>query len=142
MQRRRYLTTVATGLAGGVAGCVDRLPGGENEPSYPGGTLVVENAGDASVRVTVTATPDAFEATLDTDVAGGATVVRRAFVTGDPGDIATLEARLGETGDPISFQFLPAGSDDAPPEVARLTFENAVEASATWTATRGTPRSA
>lgn len=141
MQRRHYLTAVAAGVAGGVAGCIDRLPGGTDGPAYPGGTLVVENTGDATVGVTVTASPEAFQASLDTDVEGGATVVRRAFVTGEPGDIATLSARLGETGDPLSFQFLPAGSADAPPEVARLTFENAVEASATWTATRGTPRS-
>ncbi len=142
MQRRRYLATVGTCLAGtALSGCLDRLPGEGNDPRYPGGTLVVENTGDSVVRVSVTAEPAADDGALDASVAGGETVVRREFVIGEPGDAVTLEARLGSTGDPIAFEFLPAGGEgDAPPEVARLAFENAVEASATWTATAGTPR--
>jgi hypothetical protein len=81
---------------------------------------------------------DQYNASLDTAVAGGETIVRREFVTAEQGDIVTLEALLGETGESLSFQFLPEGSDDNPPEVAELTFENAVEASASWTATSGT----
>lgn len=122
-----------------LAGCAGVLSGGSSSPEYPGGTLVVENTGDNPVRVSVNTKLDQFDAALDTEVAGGETVVRREFVTAESGDIVTLEALLGETGERIRFQFLPAGGDeDAPPEVAQLTFESAVEASATWTATSGT----
>jgi hypothetical protein len=101
--------------------------------------VVVENTGDAPVEVSVETKPDEYDASLDTEVSGGETIVRREFVTAEQNDIVSLRALLGETGDRISFQFLPAGSrDNSPPEVARLTFENPVEASATWTATRGT----
>jgi len=119
-----------------LTGC-SGIPGSNQNPEYPGGTLVVENTGDSPVRVSVNTKLDQFEGTLDTEVTGGETVVRREFVTAESGDIVTLEARLGETGELIRFQFLPAGGDDSPPEVAQLTFENAVEASATWTATSG-----
>ncbi|WP_435075176.1 hypothetical protein [Halorubrum sp. HHNYT27] len=122
-----------------LAGCAKMLPSGNTAPEYPGGTLVIENIGDRPVRVSVNTKLEQFDAELDTEVAGGETVVRREFVTAESGDIVTLEALLGETGEQISFQFLPAGGgEDYPPEVAHLTFETAVEASATWTATSGT----
>ncbi|WP_390293438.1 hypothetical protein [Haloarchaeobius litoreus] len=93
------------------------------------------------MRVSIQTKSDQYDAALDAEVAAGETAVRREFVTADRGDIVTLEARLGETGDRLRFQFLPAGGgDDSPPEVAQLTFENAVEVSATWTATNGTSR--
>jgi len=141
VQRRRYLRATA-GCLGAVslAGCAGILPTGDQGPEYPGGTLLVENTGDSSVPVSVQTKLDQYDASLHTEVAAGETTVRRAFVTAEQGDIVTLEARLGETGDRMRFQFLPAGGDDSPPEVARLTFENAVEASATWTATSGTSR--
>jgi hypothetical protein len=83
--------------------------------------------------------PGEYDASLDTSVTGGETLTRREFVTAESGDVVTLVAQLGSEGDPIEFQFLPAGGDgDSPPEVARLTFENAVEANATWTAISGT----
>jgi len=137
MQRRQYfrVTMSCLGVVS-LTGC-SGIPGSNQNPEYPGGTLVVENTGDSPVRVSVNTKLDQFEGTLDTEVAGGETVVRREFVTAESGDIVTLEARLGETGDLIRFQFLPAGGDDSPPEVAQLTFENAVEANATWTATKG-----
>lgn len=140
MQRRQYLRTVgACSSMLSLAGCTEVLPSGNGNPEYPGGTLVVENIGDNPVRVSINTKLDQFDAALDTEVAGGETVVRREFVTVEPGDIVTLEALLGETGEHIRFQFLPAGGGkDTPPEVAHLTFETAVEASATWTATRGT----
>ncbi|MHC3381983.1 hypothetical protein [Haloarcula sp. H-GB5] len=122
-----------------LTGCVEMLPGGNGGSEYPGGTLVVENTGDSPVKVSVNTKLELFDATLDTVVTGGETVVRREFVTAESGDIVTLEALLGKTGETIRFQFLPAGSgEDTPPEVAHLTFETAVEASATWTATSGT----
>jgi len=140
MQRRRFLRAI--GACSGMlslAGCAKMLPGGNTAPEYPGGTLVIENTGDRPVRVSVNTKLEQFDAELDTEVAGGETVVRREFVTAESGDIVTLEALLGETGEQISFQFLPAGGgEDSPPEVAHLTFETAVEASATWTATSGT----
>ena len=140
MRRRRYIRATG-GCFGAVAlsGCAEVLPSGGRDPEYPGGTLIVENTGDNPVRVAVRTKLDQYDAALETAIAGGAVIVRRAFVTAEPGKIVTLEAQLGETGEPISFQFLPAGGgDEYPPEVARLTFENAVEASATWTATSGT----
>lgn len=139
MRRRRFLRT-AGGSFGAVAlsGCVGLLPGDTRSPEYPGGTLIVENTGTAPVRVLVETKVAQYDARLDADVPGGQQLVREEFVTASMGDIVTLEARLGETGDWIRFQFLPAGGDDYAPEVAHLTFENAVEASATWTATSGT----
>jgi hypothetical protein len=112
--------------------------GEDTTPTYPGGTIVLENTGNNPVPVSVATKLDQYTASLDTSVAGGETVVRREFVTAEPGKIITLIAQLGQTGDEIRFQFLPAGGDDnAPSEVAHLTFENAVEAGATWTATSG-----
>lgn len=139
MRRRRLLRGIGGGLAAvSLAGCASVLSSGEQEPEYPGGTLVVKNTGDNSVRVSVSTKLNQYDTSLDTAVAGGKTIVRQEFVTAEQGDIITLEAVLGETGEPISFQFFPEGSDENPPEVAELTFENAVEASASWTATGGT----
>lgn len=139
MHRRRVLRGVGGCLtAVSLAGCAGVLPGGDQDPEYTGGTLVVKNTGDNSVQVSVSTKLDQYDASLDTAVAGGETIVRREFVTAEQGDIVTLKALLGETGEPLRFQFLPEGSDDNPPEVAELTFENAVEASASWTATGGT----
>jgi hypothetical protein len=138
MQRRRYLRAIGGWLgAVSVAGCTGLLPGSNQEPEYPGGTLVIENRGNNAVPVSVETKLDEYDGSLDTEVAAGATVVRREFVTAEQGEIVMLIAQLGSTGDDIRFQFLPAGGADTPPEVAQLTFENAVEASATWTATRG-----
>lgn len=139
MQKRRLLRGIGGCLAAvSLAGCASALSGGNQEPEYTGGTLVVKNTGDNSVRVAVSAKLDQYDASLNTAVAGGETIVREEFVTAQQGDIVTLEAVLGETGDPISFQFLPEGSDENPPEVAELTFESAVEAGASWIATAGT----
>lgn len=139
MRRRRLLRGVGGGLvAVSLAGCASPLFGDEQAPEYPGGTLVVRNTGDNSVQVSVRTKLDRYDASLDTVVGGGDTLVRQEFVTAEQGAIVTLEAVLGETGTPIRFQFLPEGSDENPPEVAELTFENPVEASASWTATRGT----
>lgn len=110
MQRRRFLQAI--GACSGMlslAGCVETLPGSNTAPEYPGGTLVVENTGDSPVRVSVDTKLEQFDAALDTEVAGGETVVRREFVTAESSDIVTLEALLGETGEQLRFQFLPAG---------------------------------
>jgi hypothetical protein len=138
MQRRRYLRAIGGCLgAVSVSGCTGILPGDNQDPEYPGGTLVLENTGNNAVTVSVETKLEQYDASLDTEVAAGTTVVRREFVTATQGEIVTLVAQLGSTGDEIRFQFLPAGGEDSPPEVAQLTFENAVEASATWTATSG-----
>jgi hypothetical protein len=142
MHRRQYVGAMTAVLGStSVAGCTGLLPSwNESEsPEYPGGTLVVENTGEMAVNVSVTVTTDGYDASLDASVAGGETLVRREFVTAESGDIVTLAARLGSEGEPIQFQYLPAGGDgDSPPEVARLSFKNAVEASTTWTAIPGT----
>ncbi len=141
MRRRRFTGAIISILgSASLAGCTGLIPPGNesDSPDYPGGTLVVENTGMSSVHVSVSAGPDRGDASLDTNAAGGETLVRREFVTAERGDVVTLTAQLGSEGEPIEFQFLPAGGgDDTPPEVVRLSIENAVEASATWTATKG-----
>lgn len=139
LNRRRFLATVGSCLGiASVAGCAGVVPTGGDSPDYPGGTIVVENTGETSLAVSITVVEDEYDAEVNATVSAGETLVRREFVTADDGDIVTLAARLGDSGDPTTFQFLPAGgTDDAPPEVARLTVENAVEASATWTAIGG-----
>jgi hypothetical protein len=141
MNRRRYLGTIGAVLWGAAfSGCSGLVSLGEKSenPEYLGGTLIVENTGEAVVNVSLTVSPDEFDASLDTSVAGGETLIRREFVSAERGDVVTVAAQLGSEGKPVEFRFLPAGGeDDSPPEVAHLTFENAVEASATWTATRG-----
>ena len=142
MHRRRFLGAISGVLGSAIlAGCTGLVPlGNESEsPEYPGGTLLIENTGTTDVTVSVTADPAKHDASLDTSVAGGETLVRREFVSAESGDVVTLTAQLGSDGEPVEFQFLPAGGDGGtPPEVARLTFENAVEANATWTASGGT----
>jgi len=139
MQRRQLLRGAGGCLAAvSLAGCAGALSSGDRDPEYPGGTLLVTNTGDDAVPVSVRTKLDTYDASLDTAVPGGETVVRREFVSARQGDIVTLEALLGETGERLRFQFLPEGSDDNPPQVAELTFENAVEASASWAATGGT----
>lgn len=138
MQRRRYLRAIG-GCLGvvSVSGCTGVLPDGNQDSEYPGGTLVLNNTGNNAVPVSVETKLEQYDGSLDTEVAAGTTVVRREFVTANQGEIVTLVAQLGSTGDEIQFQFLPAGGEASPPQVAQLTFENEVEASATWTATSG-----
>lgn len=141
MDRRQYVSAMSAVLGStSVAGCAGHLPFGNDDesPEYSGGTLLVENRGETAVNVSVTVTSDGYDASLNASVAGGETLVRREFVTAESGDIVTLAAQLRSEGEPTEFQYLPAGGDgDSPPEVARLAFENAVEASATWSAIRG-----
>lgn len=141
MNRRRFLAAAGGGLGLAVlSGCTGFLETDGNEtPEHPGGTLVVENTGNSSLTVSVWVVEERFSGTLDTTVEGGATVVEREFVTASAGDVVTLAARIGDEGEPTTFEFLPGGGEgDAPPEIARLSVENAVEASATWTASEGT----
>jgi hypothetical protein len=142
MRRRRYLGAIGSVLgSASVGGCAGLVPlGNESErPEYPGGTLIVENTGAVARDVSVTVSPDAYGSSLDATVSGGETLLRRERVSAEQGDVVTLAALLGNDGDSVEFEFLPAGGDgaDSPPEVARLTFENAVEAGATWSATKG-----
>lgn len=142
MRRRRYLGAIGSVFgSASVAGCTGFVPlgNGSERPEYPGGTLIIENMDETVVNVSVTVTPDEYDSSLDSSVSGGETLIKREFVTAERGDVVTLAALLGNEGDPVTFEFLPAGGDseDTPPEVARLTFENAVEASATWSATSG-----
>ncbi|WP_135661761.1 hypothetical protein [Halorhabdus rudnickae] len=138
--RRQFLATVGStfGVAS-VSGCLEILSIDSTAQSYPGGTILVENAAERSLAVSVTVAEDEYDASLETTVSGGETHVRRGFVAADAGAVVTLTARLGDRGDPTTFDFLPAGGEkNARPEVARLTIHNAVEASADWTAMRGT----
>jgi len=137
--RRQFLATVeSTGSIASVSGCLGVLSASETDPRYPGGTVVIENNGDQSLAVSITVVEDTYDATIETSVSGGETHVRREFVDADAGEIVTLSARLGDSGDPTTFELLPAGGENnARPEIARLTVQNAVEASAQWTAERG-----
>jgi hypothetical protein len=141
MRRRSYLATVGTALGvASLSGCTGVLPsgdGGDSEPTYPGGTLVVQNTGNSPVAVSVVAVSGTHDASLETTVSGGGEAVRREFVSATEGDAVTLGARLGEDGERTTFEFLPGGGVEAPPEVAHLRFESDVEAEATWTAVPG-----
>ncbi|WP_136688003.1 hypothetical protein [Halorhabdus amylolytica] len=71
---------------------------------------MIENVAKRSLAVSITVVEDGYDATLETDVSGGETYVRREFVAADPGDIVTLAARFGESGDPATFEFSPTGA--------------------------------
>lgn len=140
MRRRRFFTRIVGSITLlSISGCAGLLPTEDgNSPDYPGGTLVVENAGESALDISVGVVEEQYSASLDTTVSAGDTDVRREFVTASEGDVVTLSAVLGGDGDPTTFEFLPAGGDgDAPPEVAALTIQNAVEESASWTALQG-----
>ena len=137
--RRRFLETVGSvfGIAS-VSGCLGILANERTDPAYPGGTVVVENTIERSLTVSITVVENGYDATLETTMSGGGTRVRREFVSADAGDVITLAARLGDDDDPTAFEFFPAGGENnARPEVAQLTIQNAVEARAVWTARRG-----
>ncbi|MFB6111757.1 MAG: hypothetical protein ABEJ35_04385 [Halobacteriaceae archaeon] len=140
MHRRRYLAALTASLgATGLAGCVGVLPTpDETEARYPGGTLVVENTGDDALEVGVSVVEEQYDASLETTVPAGERVVVEEFVTAASGTVVTLAGQVGADGEPVRFEFLPGGgSGSVPPEVAVFEVENAVEASATWTATAG-----
>ena len=139
INRRQFLAAVgSTGSIASVSGCLGVLSASEIDPRYPGGTVVIENNGDRSLAVSLSVVEDAYDATIETSVPAGETQVRREFVDADPGEVVTLSARLGGSGDPATFKLLPAGGEhNARPEIARLTVQNAVEASVHWTAERG-----
>lgn len=80
MYRRRYLGTIGGCVgAASLSGCTAVLPGADQEPEYPGGTLLIENTGDRPVRVSIETKLDQYDASLDIDVAGGEMIVRRDF---------------------------------------------------------------
>lgn len=136
VRRRAVLGGVAAIV---VSGCLGVLPDSEQGgPQYPGGTVVVEHTGSTPAQVTVRMTDPDQRVVVDTTVDPGTTVVRRRAVTVSTGTVVTLAADLGDGGDPISFEFLPSGTTTAPPEVAVLTIQSDVTASAEWTATAGT----
>lgn len=113
MHRRQYLVVSSSALgATSLSGCGGVLPTANGgTPQYPGGTLVTENTGDASVHVSATVAEDQFSASLDTIVPAGETVVEREFVTASEGEVATLQAQLEDEGEPTAFEFLPGGTD-------------------------------
>lgn len=136
--RRQFLATVTGGVAvGSVPGCLGILPSGTTDSTYPGGTVVIENAGERTLAVSITVVEDGYDSSLEATVASGETHVSRGFVDADTGEVVTLAARLGDSGEATTFEFLPGGGENATrPEVTRLTIQNAVEASAAWTAER------
>ncbi|WP_275738175.1 hypothetical protein [Halorhabdus sp. SVX81] len=136
--RRQFLGTVGSLLGiTSISGCFGLVMTDSADPIYPGGTVVIENTAARSLPVSVTAVEDRYEASLETIVPAGETRVRREFVAAEAGDLVTLAARLGDSGGPYPFEFLPAGGENnARPEVARLTIRNAVEPRADWTAER------
>jgi hypothetical protein len=129
MKRRRFL---AGGIGLGatmLAGC--SFPRGDSAPEYPGGTLWVSNTYRSDVEIAVTTVDHAPEASVETSVPAGETLIRREFVSAESGEAVTLAATV-EGGDRRTFEFLPAGTDDATSEYARLDIETPV--SADWSA--------
>ncbi len=126
MERRRFLAGAVLVTTAGCLGADD---------SYPGGTLVVENR--ATERLSVTVTAMERSPRFSRTVGERETSVERSFVDADRGEAVRLDARIGDTADPAlaTFEFLPAGGDTAPPEVARLVVRGPVEAEAEWSAT-------
>lgn len=129
MNRRRF-------LAGGGGICASMLGGcsslrGDSAPEYPGGTLWIYNSYRSDVEVAVTTIDHTPKATAETTVPAGETLIRREFVTAEPGESVTLAARVND-GDRLTFAFLPGGTDDATPEYARLDIATPVSAS--WSA--------
>lgn len=143
MHRRRFVTTLGSclGLVS-LSGCTGVLPlsnQNDENPEFPGGTLVVENTGDNALDVSVSVAEEHISASFSDTVPPGERVVERAFITASAGEAVTLTAQIDGDGEPTTFEFLPnGGEDNAPPEVAHLAIETPVEESATWTATRGT----
>lgn len=140
MNRRQFLTLGASGGVLSITGCIG-FPMGDSTPEYPGGTLLVSNTSRSELSVTITTVDYSPPMTLETTIPSGELVILREFVSTSPGTVVTLAARIGDEGEPKEFEFLPNGGgdeSDAPPEYARLTIQNAVEESATWTAREGT----
>lgn len=129
MNRRRFLAG-GVGVSGTILGGCS-FPRGDSAPEYPGGTLWLYNSYRSDVKVTVTTVDHTPKATAETIVPAGETLIRREFVTAEPGESATLASRVND-GDHLTFEFLPAGTDDATPEYARLNIETPVSAS--WSA--------
>lgn len=140
MHRRKYITALGGSLAlVSLSGCAGILPtSSDDDPEHPGGTLVVENTADSALGVTVSIVQRDDSPQVETDVPAGETVTEREFISAPEGEVVTLSAVIGDDGDPTTFDFLPGGGEDAPPEVAQLSIENSVEESATWTARPGT----
>lgn len=138
VSRRSVLAGVAGVGIGVTPGCLGVLPAPDtSEPVYPGGTLRIQHTGSSPLAVHVEVLESGYSAEYDAELDAGAIVVREAFVTAEEGTVVTLAARLGPDGDPTTFEFLPGGGVETPPEVAILTVENEVEASAIWKATAG-----
>lgn len=133
MKRRQVLAAVGTACGTALTtGCLGVLPTEEESGrEYPSGTVIVDNTGSESLGVRVTTAGDERDVSIATTVGAGERAVEREFVDASDDEHVTLAARIGPDGEPVTFEFLPAG------EVATLTIENQVEASATWTATVG-----
>lgn len=129
MNRRRFLAD-GTGLGAAIlAGC--SFLRGDAAPEYPGGTLWIYNSHRSDVEIAVTTVDHTPEASVETTVPAGETLIRREFVTAESGEAVTLAARI-DSGDRLTFEFLPAGTADATPEYARLDIDTPV--SANWSA--------
>lgn len=120
MNRRRFLSGSMGLGATMLDGC--NFPRGDSAPEYPGGTLWIYNSYRSDVEVAVRTVHRSPERAIETTVPASETLIRREFVTADPGEIVTLAARVADN-DRHAFTFLPAGSDDAGPEYARLDIE-------------------
>lgn len=140
MNRRKFLTVGASAALVSMGGCAG-FPRGDSAPEYPGGSLYLYNTSRSAQTVVVTTIDHSPPKTFETTVPAGETVVQPEFVSAPPGTVVTIAARIGEDGEQKPFEFLPSGGgdgSDAPPEYARFTITNAVEASAEWTAREGT----
>ncbi|NHN42749.1 hypothetical protein G9C85_14075 [Halorubellus sp. JP-L1] len=140
MNRRRFVATASSVAVLATSGC-SRLSPSNSAPEHPGGSIYLSNTARSELTVTVSTVDYEPAKSLETTVPSGEHVVQPEFVSAAPGAAVTVAARIGDDGDRLPFEFLPAGGgdgSDAPPEYARLSIRNAVEASAEWTARPGT----
>lgn len=112
-----------------LAGC--NFPRGSSAPEYPGGTLWIYNSYRSDVEIVATTVNHAPEASVETTVPAGESLIRREFVTAESGEAVTLAAHV-DGGDRLTIEFLPAGTSDASAEYARLDINTPVSAS--WSA--------
>lgn len=129
MNRRHFLASSGGLAATMLAGC--SFPRGDSAPEYPGGTLWIHNSYRSNIEIAVTTVDHVPEASVETTVPAGETLIRREFATAESGEGVTLAASV-DGGDRLTFEFLPAGTGDATPEYARLDIETPVSAS--WSA--------
>jgi hypothetical protein len=115
------------------------LGGGGDEPEHPGGTVVLENRGEAQEAFNVDPVGGAVAEPIDDHrLKGGETAVHERYVTAEPGTAVTLEGWFTFGRDEEKpVEFYPAGADGQPPQVAHMILSNAVSVAWRWETAAG-----